>query len=780
VKTKINNLLFRIKQQTYKITREAIRRILQISIRSVDFLYKLWAYFKRLVSGFSNIAISFLSSLLAIFLLLPSSQARINCYNNMDTIFIAIGGTLITILVLAFTLAIIPIQRAVESFSPSISYLYRNDNVTKLIFILISLFALVSFVLSIDSIIVGTKASVLLPIDLFVVGVSLDLLRLHHRRICLLLEPSIAIQKLSKLIINYIRTNQRRISRYAKLGFYTLPESEKEGKNPTSLESALYLSNPDHKKFLSQNIGEIAEIANKALAKNEIHTANTAISSLANVCIHYIESRKNNLVLYPSRDALYLINQSDIDSLLNKIYQNLSDVAQNAIRASDQTSCTYVLKAFGKIAVFISNLEFGGNRNRYKNLLFAPVSFLGDLMEKAQAQELDEVVLQGCYILDDLTFRSPDDFHFIEVDLSNSKLYFRIIRNYFISGRLDFINKVLESMLTRLHILLEKHPRSLFHILKSSLETIEHLMPLALVREKQSNLNFMFLPFSMPYQITNDKSLAAFVQQATLLNRVDEEREFANPYSHFSEYNHQIAWHFRKLAENCDFGYSAFLWYIIESIKSIMIVYLKILESPLTNIQNHLDDLVKDMTLYMSFFWVAFSKSTKIKHYYAMEACDALTWIALYCYSEKISQENSFILLKMKIVDSCVSNIASIIDSYTEVGEDRNFYNITDLIMHLWYIRLLALKRNEIYQVKNIDSKIGKLKAYEKGDWTEIEEIFELRHRQLIKELFENSRMRALDQNKAIGLLRYFLTEKEFLEHQSPRNIKSEKNVKGK
>lgn len=141
------DLQSQFKRFVKKTIRDAYRKVIQATIRIWFSLYKVWVGLRRLLDNVSHIAISLFSFLIAVFLLLPSSQTSICNYQNIDTIFIAIGGTLITILVLAFTLAIIPIQRAVESFSPSVSYIYRNDWLTKFIFVLISLFALVSFVL---------------------------------------------------------------------------------------------------------------------------------------------------------------------------------------------------------------------------------------------------------------------------------------------------------------------------------------------------------------------------------------------------------------------------------------------------------------------------------------------------------------------------------------------------------------------------------------------------------------------------------------------------------
>ncbi len=200
----------------------------------VNCLNKIARILRRLQSfpfKLSHSAISIVSIIIATYLIHPDSQIAIHNYGNLDTIFIAIGGVLATILVLAFSISIIPIQRALEHFSSSISRLYRKDGLTKFIFIIISVFSLLSFLLGIDSIMFGLDSSLLFPIDIVILGISLDLLRLHYRRICSMLEPTYPIGHLKKMAADYILKTQKRISKLARKRYNSLKKDEKVNKS---------------------------------------------------------------------------------------------------------------------------------------------------------------------------------------------------------------------------------------------------------------------------------------------------------------------------------------------------------------------------------------------------------------------------------------------------------------------------------------------------------------------------------------------------------------------
>ena len=156
-------------------------KLLQWRIASFVRIGKIWSHI-------SSCSITILGILMASSLYLPTAQQAITQFNNVDTLLIAIGGMLGTMIALVFTLSVIPIQRAVETFSPSVTWMYRNDRVTQFIYIVLALFCLLSFLLAIENVLHVNKA-LLLPVGIAIVGASFDLLRWHYRRISQMLDP---------------------------------------------------------------------------------------------------------------------------------------------------------------------------------------------------------------------------------------------------------------------------------------------------------------------------------------------------------------------------------------------------------------------------------------------------------------------------------------------------------------------------------------------------------------------------------------------------------------
>ncbi len=742
--------------------------LLNYIIKFISFINKLWFNLNKVIQLLSNVLISFFSIVIAVCLLLPSSQHFLSLYKNWDTIFIAIGGTLVTILILTFSLSVIPIQRAVESFSPSISKIYRNDAFNKIIYITIALFALLSFVMNFISAIFDLNASILFPYNLIFIGVSLDLLQFHHRRISLLLDPNTAIKKQLKLVFKYIDRTQKRITISSKLFYYLSPYVDKTGIKPVDLESVFYRNNILYERNIINQIGEFAEIATKSLFKNEINTLRIVVSAMTDACIHFINSRKRNISMYSSPSSFYLLKQSDIDTSLDKIYQHYLFIATSAIERNDQGATILILEAFSDIAKYLANIKIDGKLNQLNDMIFSPLFYLENIIKTAQSHNLDEVVLKGCYYVEDFSNQLPKDTSYSDDALNNPKFYYEIILSYFISNQFILINKILETQFGPFLISLERNHYRLKYKLKMALDYIKTLFPLALVCEKKNQSDLLYLPFSMPYQITNEKSLTYFIQKSTILNQVDKKRKFVSPYHYFSEYNGVIAHHFRSIADSNDIGNSGFLWHISNSIKSIIHLHFSIIENSQTDVFNHIEDLVKNITLYLSFFWSALHKSKSIKYYYASYICEIISWVGLYCHTDKINQNVCFQILQPRITTMCVSNIVDVINSYFRTGEDKNYYNFADLLMNLWYIRIISHISNDVNLIDIIDSKIVELDLFHDEDWPSIKEALVLRHNQLTEELFSYSTSDYSPPGESKHILRSIISEKEFLEQQSP------------
>lgn len=256
------------------------------------------------------------------FLYTPYAQNILGKYENLYPAFMAIGGIIGTMLALVLSLSIIPIQRATEVFTPSIINAYKTDRVTLFIFSLLILFCVGSFTFGVDGI-TGVPTSKVFPLAILCLATSLDLLRWHHRRVTALLTSDFAVKRILKVSTAYIRKLHRQITKLARIQFRLLPDEKQNEQSQELLQSAIYQAHPHHMEILKHQSDEIAEIIHKAIAREETNTAKSGITALVSIANSYLRSRKTNLMLIPSEQALFLVFESDVDSVLTTIYEHL-------------------------------------------------------------------------------------------------------------------------------------------------------------------------------------------------------------------------------------------------------------------------------------------------------------------------------------------------------------------------------------------------------------------------------------------------------------------------
>src|SRR6266542_5817158 len=132
------------------------------------------------------------------------------------TIFLAVGTLLGTMIVLAISLSVIPLQRAVSISTSLAVRLYRDDRVSARILAVLSLQAVASFGLALVAMPTRTR-QILLSLQLAEVALAFDLLRLHFRRIARLLDIGTAVADARREAERLIRRTARMVSRRARL-----------------------------------------------------------------------------------------------------------------------------------------------------------------------------------------------------------------------------------------------------------------------------------------------------------------------------------------------------------------------------------------------------------------------------------------------------------------------------------------------------------------------------------------------------------------------------------
>lgn len=746
----------------YKIKLEVIKKrtfewLLKSSFIVFRISHQLYNEFKKLLKFITKILITLLSAVICYYIIISKYKIRLEGEFTYAPFFIAIGSTLITILILTYSLALLPIQRSIESFSKSISFIYRSDKTTTIVFIIISTFAIASFLFGLNIKLFHATTFHYLLLTILLIGITLDLLRWYHQRITKLLEPENAIKILVKKTFSFIKKSHSRISFISKWNSRILKRIQKEEITPQDLEKIFYLSSNQLDWNIVNKFSELAEIAIKALAKNEVNTTSICLDALAETGGYYVRSRKDNLIYYPSKTA-FSVNESNIDNVLNNLYENILAIAQKSNLISNQNSSINCLRALQKVTGSITEYLLSEKIHQSKDMLFLPISYMSNIIEESQSFNLDEVVLQGCNILSHTLLAINTKQHVIEIDYAANELYIKLLMKYIGLNKQAYGNKILEFMMKRLFLLIPNYPYNLDYTLKDIIKNFNSIFPLALYASNQKQKNLRYFDLSVPYDAANENSFLNFIRSSQILNKVDDKRRHVNPYQHFSDYNHEISMHFRSLGEQNDLGESVFLWHITYSIKEIIRLHLQLLQNPLTEIHNYKEDLFDRITWYLSFFWVATRKAAKINKYYAEEICDVICWTAFHCYQEDFY--NQHIIYVHKVINICISNLSSVIGDYMQKGESQSPYDIADLILYLWMIRIVAASKNENFRIKKIDKALDELELHTNGNY--LDEALALRYRQFLERVFDERRFPIYDIDKSIGLLRELVKDESF------------------
>ena len=705
-------------------------------------------YLLRKVDIFiSNVSVSLIGLVIAIFLSLPRNQSFLAQVESADSIFLAIGGLIGTILALVLTLSIIPIQHAADNLTQSIIRLYREDRLSRYIFSILSIFCLVSF-LMVFAKNAGLNKTILLILEFLIVAFSLDLLRFYHRHIINLLETDKGINKLRDRIKQKISWCQKKISFLARVKCIFLTKEQKKGLTRSKIESILY-ANSSHMVYTFRVLAdELAEITLKAVARNEVYRAQLAIFALSDVACHYVTIRKDNLIIYNESNS-FGVKGSDIDKLLTPIYEHYKDISRSAVAFRNETNSLHSIKALSQIAIHLTKLNTPAFGDYSAPLTYLPVGYIGTCIETAQRQGFEDVPLQGAEELLKIAKNVSNNVDICDIYLPVLNELNKIALTFLVSNKDAFLNICIEKIMTIAHHAVEnKHFRA-DDVVEDIMKKLESLLPLALSYEKLYGAKLLGQPLTPAYDLSNPVSIGYLVAKAIGLNKIDKQKERVNPYSDFIDINKIIWRHFYNIGQKNEFGDSFILWHLLQTLKHIAKIFIQLLTEPITKETRFLDELSECFQWYCSFFWLAFNKKSSTNHHNAEEACDISAYIGLNFYK----------LGRLDVMKFCIDNISSITDSYCQISKEKKQYNpfdMVDLLMPLWYFRLIGEKHNGSDIIKHIDEKLTKFDVLKDG--TRENEAFENRKRHLQNDLTEKLHFSQYD--KALGVLKELLDSK--------------------
>lgn len=705
-----------------------------------------WAtfQFRKIDLFISSIAVSLVGIIVAVFLCIPKNQYLLAQITNADAFFLAIGALIGTILALVLSLSIIPIQNAAANLTQSIIRLYREDRISRYIFSILSIFCLSSFLMVFANK-VGLNKPFLLIADFLIIAFSLDLLRFYHRHIVDLLELDKGINNLRDRIKLKISLFQKKISFLVKVKSIFLTKKEKKKLPKNKLESIMYNNSVPMIHNFRLLTDELAEIALKAVSRSEIFRAQLAVFAISDIACHYTTVRKDNLIIYVEPGS-FGVKGSDITKLLTPIYEHCKDISRSAIAFRNETTSLHSIKALAQIAIHLTKLNAPAFGKHSVPLAYLPIGYMGTSIEAAQRQGFEDVPLQGADDLLNVAKCAPQNVDICDIYLPVLNQLSSIALTFLMSNKGAFVNSCVEKIMTIAHhVVHNKHFRS-DDVIQDILKKIEGLLPLALSYDKLYGSKLLGQSLTLPYDLSNQMSIGYLVARMTELNKKDEKRDWMNPYHDFIDINKRIWEHFYNIGKNSDFVDSFILWHILETLKHIAKIFIQMVSKPITDNDAHVNELEECFKWYCSFFWLAFNKKSSINHRNAEEACDISAFIGLNFY--KLGRQDT--------VKFCIDNIASIANSYKEISKQKKQYNqfdLADLLMFLWYFRLVADKTKKAKLIKLIDEKLTTFGVLRSG--SEEYKAFENRKRYLQGDL--SKRLHSSQYDKALGVLRELL-----------------------
>jgi len=710
-------------------------RLLQSWLHVTIFTRRFCAWTSGAVVGLLGCSIA------ASVLFTPQLRTTADAFQPLEAILSQLGATYGTILALVLTLSIIPIQRAGEVWSPSIIRLYRQNPATYITFVTLGIFCLVSFLFAIRGL-AGMPASIVLAFSLAILGISFDVLRWYHGHVCQLLDPTYAVGLALKQVKRVIDETNANVTRVARLQHQLLSSAQQSQFSSYDIESAVYPRFPGHPDSINSWINDLAEITIKAVARGEKFLAKAAIFAIAELTIHYLSSRKHNLTLTPSPDAMFLAMTSDVNLVTDRAYETLQEVSRVAAVQNDEATAIHVSEAYQKIAIHTANLEAHAFREHTAPLTFGPIYYAFASVKFAQTKGLDEVAFQSAAILSRIPRVVPKDVAETDILIPIIDGLFDIALYLYGKRSHTLAEEVNGHYFTILAHMLQQDDYYFKDTLRHVLEKIGDLAPFAILNEAMAGRLSMVHPLGKAYGLINQTSLGyIFDQAAATLPKVEVNREWINPYHDLIVITEIIADHLRKIAENNEFGESFLIWEIDHLIKHIAVAIGKLIDQPLRIDHGDESELIDKFLWILAFYWVAFNGKKSISKVRADDCCDSLVFVGLLFFERghpEVLREN-------------ISNIKSILNSYCEIAQPLDYYAIGDMLAHLWGIRMILVARNNVALIQEVDrAQNTKPVSLTYEQWQGAQNAILLRRGQLEERLAEGAGRLRSDSTEAI------------------------------
>jgi hypothetical protein len=661
---------------------------------------------------------------------------------------------------LTFSLSIIPVQRAAESFTRSVSKVYVQDLPTQLIFAAMGLFTGVSFVFGTGVKVPPVEKPLLFCMALLLFFISINLLRLHYRRICSLLTLDAAISRVGSLAIRRIERTHSHVTKLAPL--FKIAYSKRDS-TLEQAKTAIYSNMWSHQGTIVGYTNQLMEMAYKALVRGEIYDSQKAVTEILKVVRVYVGLRKANIVFHSTVEAFFVWLRSDLDNVLDPIYAKLAELNQRAIQAQSEDMSVFLIDTIAEIGSILLEAE-----TERQNIAFhtAPAFYMKELALYSHRFGYVEPIVRASsrlMALAKIAVRHRDAQRLLLHHLESwDEIVFPL--NTYKNGML--MNLVYKHAFDLAHHLVREKQHSCAQFLEGILEKTARHIEFAGAAGILSGRALDGTPNSYAYDVLQEHSLFHIMETArnSVLELITQNDN--NPYDEFNQLNDKIWRHFRYVGENINMGASHLSWYITFTIQHFVKLHIPLLDRDIGIITPELTTTANNIAWYANSLSHAMGHARKIKENYAAHACDILSWIALVLI-EMVDRRRQLHGLDIAgIILTCISNISAIAKAYYLSPLDLSLYKVADFMIDIEHIRRAAVATNLIIIAKAAENALNDIKTAVGDNANALDSCYNIRRGQFEDRLGQPDAF--VDRDMPTSFLRALIRRKQQKQQNRP------------
>lgn len=272
--------------------------------------------------------------------------------DSMMTLLVGTTAIVATVITIAFSLSIIPIEKASETFSAGIIHVVLKDPETRAAFYVLGVLTL----LPLGGFFKFTSKlpqSFSLALAVFVIGTSLDILRFYQQNLISKLQPNYVIRALLKEVRKNVKSDRKGIAillkRFKKNATLEVDDAWLAAvlqKNCSRLDDSIIIK-----------CDSLYDAAKIIMDKGNRLVLRQALSAYTQILQIYLSQRAESAVTFPDQASLFVAT-TNAATIPNAILEHLGRLSKYALEKKDELSVIAVQETYSALVVLVHSIEF--------------------------------------------------------------------------------------------------------------------------------------------------------------------------------------------------------------------------------------------------------------------------------------------------------------------------------------------------------------------------------------------------------------------------------------